>query len=377
MRTLKALALVLVWGAMAQPSVAAGVWSKSKTERVDEIVRGFLAGRGENAPSAISAGVSIDGELVVAEGWGEAQPGVPAGPDTQYQIGSLTKQFTAAAVLTLIERETSVASVDTRLTLDKPLRDLFDGVASWELPGAPPLTVRSLLTMTSNLPNFTAEPPPETDPWGAMPANRLLGEVKKLSPRAWPNSFSYSNTSYFLLSEILEMRAPDTAKFAGDSRYRAFLRSELFVPAGMAATGFASDAAVTVATPTYLRRARFGKPDWFKGSGDVVSTVRDLFAWDKALMEDRIVSPQVRKAMFAASAPISPLLAYGMGFYVERAPGMTIYSHSGTVPGFTAFNAIIVETGKPGWIGITVLTNSDGIDDLQRLADALAVVALE
>ena len=102
MRTLKALALVLVWGAMAQPSVAAGVWSKSKTERVDEIVRGFLAGRGENAPSAISAGVSIDGELVVAEGWGEAQPGVPAGPDTQYQIGSLTKQFTAAAVLTLI-----------------------------------------------------------------------------------------------------------------------------------------------------------------------------------------------------------------------------------------------------------------------------------
>ncbi len=378
MRVLTALVSMVVWGLAAMPSTAAGPWSQSKSQRVDDIVAQFLASREPaHQPPALSVGVGVGGELVVAKGWGNAQPGAVADADTLYQIGSLTKQFTAAGVLKLIERDAGAAMASEPLTLDRPLRQLFDGVTNWEMPGAPPITVRSLLTMTSNLPNFTAEPPPESDPWGAMPASRLLGEVKKLAPTAWPNSFSYSNTSYFLLSEIIEMRAGGQMPVDGASQYREFLRSELFTPAGMVHTGFASELEAEVATPHYRRHARFGKPDWFKGSGDVVSSVRDLFAWDKALMEQRVVSPRVRELMFTPSAPITPSLSYGMGFYVERAPGLEIYSHSGTVPGYTAFNAIVVEKGKPGWIGVTILTNSDGIEDLQRLADAIVVVALE
>jgi CubicO group peptidase (beta-lactamase class C family) len=378
MRVLAALVSVVVLGSAAMPSMAAGPWSEAKSQRVDSIVSRFLASREPGQqPPGLSIGVGVGGELVVAKGWGEAQPGAAADADTLYQVGSLTKQFTAAGVLKIIERDSGAAMSSAPLTLDRPLRQLFDGVASWELPGAPPITVRSLLTMTSNLPNFTAEPPPESDPWGAMPASRLLGEVKKLAPNGWPNSFAYSNTSYFLLSEIIEMRAGGQMPPGGVSQYREFLRSELFQPAGMTRTGFASELESEVATPHYRRHSPFGKPDWFKGSGDVVSNVRDLFAWDKALMERRVVSPRIRDLMFAPSAPITPALTYGMGFYVERAPGLDIYSHSGTVPGYTAFNAILVEKGKPGWIGVTILTNSDGIEDLQRLADALAVVALE
>jgi D-alanyl-D-alanine carboxypeptidase len=372
MRIIAAFALTVI--ASATPAAAAGLWSSGKADRVEAIVERYLD---HNQPMALSVGVSLDGELVVARGWGEARPGLKADVDTLYQIGSLTKQFTAAGVLTLMEREAEKPAA-TALSLDRPLRDLFGRATAWEVAGAPPITVRSLLTMTSNLPNFTKQPPPETDPWGAIPASRLLTEVKKLTPNGWPNSFSYSNTSYFLLSEIIEMRAPPASRGVDASAYREFLQTELFQPAGMTRTGFAGHVpAAEVAVPQRRRDIGFDKPDWFKGSGDIVSSVADIFAWDKALMQGNVVSPETRELMFSRQAPITPLLAYGMGFYVERVPGLRIFSHSGTVPGYTAFNAIIVELGKPGWISVTILTNSDGLEDLPKLADELAVVALE
>lgn len=382
MRALAAFAFGIVVALASQGGrVSAGPWTDAKSKRVDEIVAKYLEDSdAERRPPSLSIGVGVGGDLVVAKGWGDVRDGVAADSRTLYQIGSLTKQFTAAAVLKLIDQGRSGNAQGFRpLTLDRPLRELFDGVSSWEQPNAPPLTVRSLLTMTSNLPNFTKEPPPQSDPWGAMPASRLLSEVKKLTPKAWPNSFSYSNTSYFLLSEIIEMQVAPAEGPDGESRYHDFLRSEIFRPAGMRDTGFTGDAFASqnVAEPNFHRHVGFGKPDWFKGSGDMVSSVADLFAWDKALMDDGVLAHALRDQMFAPQAPIGPSLAYGMGFYVERAPGMLIYSHSGTVPGFTAFNAIIVENEKPGWISVTVLTNSDGVKDLQRLADQLAVVALE
>ena len=377
MRAFAALVFAALLAAAASPAEAAGAWSTGKSAEVDHIVTRFLRFRHPHSarPPAISVGVSVGGELVVAKGWGEAQPGIAADANTVYQIGSITKQFTAAAVLKLIEREASLSGAAAPLTLDRPLRELFDGVETWETPGAPPITVRSLLTMTSNLPNFTHEPLPSIDPWGAIPADRLLTAIKKLKPKAWPNSFSYSNTSYFLLSEIIEMRSVRGAR----GGYRDFLRSELLEPASMHSSGFVGDLPpfVLTAKPYYRRRPAYHQPDWFKGSGDVASSVADLFAWDKALMEGRVVSPAVRDLMFSAAAPISPTLSYGMGFYVEHPRNLDIFSHSGTVPGFTAFNVIVQERGKPGWISVTILTNSDGVGNLQRLADAIVVVALQ
>lgn len=371
---------ILMAASLAANAAAATAWSKHKSDKVESIVdRFFEFYTSQHGPLALSIGVSVAGKLVVSKGWGEARPGLAADGNTLYQIGSLTKQFTAAGILKLVDDERFAAS--ERLTLDQPVSSIFGGPTQWQLAGAPPITVRSLLTMTSKLPNFTRDPPPETDPWGAMPADRLLNEIKKWSPTGWPNSFTYSNTSYFLLSEIIERQCAVPNNALGIcGGYQPFLRHSLFAPAGMSRTGFAGDIAYgPVAEPHYQRHGRpaFGHPDWFKGSGDIVSSVRDIFSWDKALMEGDILSDRARQAMFTPWARITPSLAYGMGFYVERAPGMTIYSHSGAVPGYTAFNAIIVEDDAPGWISVTVLTNCDGITDLQRMADALAIVALE
>ena len=140
---------------------------------------------------------------MLAKGYGEAAPGVPASERTIYHVGSLAKQLTAAGVLDLIDRGATLRS-GARLSLDAPLTQIFSGVEHWANAGERPVTVRSLLTMTSNLPNFTRRPPAATDPWGRIGAPELLSAIKSLRPWGWPDSFEYSNTSYFLLAEIME-----------------------------------------------------------------------------------------------------------------------------------------------------------------------------
>lgn len=373
----KAIVLLLLFACMTgSPACAAGAWTPAKSDKVNDLVGLFLKRHGplpqQRPPPAMSVGVAVNGALVVADGWGDARPGVKADANTVYRIGSLTKQFTAAAVLGLIDRDQRSAMP---LTLDRPLRELLDGVEDWEFAGAPPLTVRTLLTMTSNLPSYTRAPPASADPWGAIPADKLLSEVKKLRPTAWPNSFAYSNTSYFLLAEIIEMHSGAEGV---RGNYRDYLRRTLFEPAGMTSTGFGDTSGVgVIAMPHYRRPPTFVQPNWLKGSGDMTSNVVDLFQWDKALMEGRVVATNVRDLMFAPHAAVSPRLSYGMGFYVEHPEHLDIYSHSGTVPGYTAFNVIVRERGKPDWISVSILTNSDGVEDLQRLADAIVIVALD
>lgn len=379
MRAVVAVAIALIVACVAPGVQAAGVWTPDKTAKVKDLVELFLKRSGpSNAhrpPPAMSVGVGINGRLEVADGWGDARPGVKADARTVYHIGSLTKQFTAAAILKLVERDAASTVSLAPLSLDRPLRDLFDGVEHWEMPGAPPLTVRSLLTMTSSLPNYTRDPPSSSDPWGAIAADRLLGELKKMKPTAWPNGFAYSNTSYFLLSEIIEMRAnADSSR----GNYRDFLRRELFEPVGMSSTGFGDrSAAGVMARPHYRRAPTFVQPDWMKGSGDMTSNVVDLFQWDKALMEGHAVSPEIRALLFQPATVVTPRLSYGMGFYIERPDKLDIYSHSGTVPGYTAFNAIVRERDNADWISVSILTNSDSVEDLQRLADAIVIVALD
>src|SRR5690606_18759532 len=146
--------------------------------------------------------------------------------------------------------------------------------------------------MTSNLPNFTRRPPPETNPWGRIGAPGLLSEVKKMRQGGWPNSFEYSNTSYFLLAEVIEETiAP------GEPRPRShedYLRRTIFPRAGLVETGFVGSYAPgsVVALPVGRRVPVFDQPSWLKGSADIASSAADLFAWNKAFMEGRVLPPE-------------------------------------------------------------------------------------
>lgn len=352
----------------------AGEWAPDRSARIDGLVAHFLRTErldGARPPPALSIAIGIDGRLVLAKGYGEARPGAAASERTVYHIGSLTKQFTAAAMLRLVEDGARAPLSGHPITLETPMGAIFRGVDNWTAAGEPPITVGSLLTMTSNLPNFTRLPPPNVDPWGAVPAPRLLDELKKLSPHGWPNSFEYSNTSYFILAQIMEVLRPGGE--SGTGSYRDYVRAVTIAPAGMTHTAFvgAYAPASDLAKPHYRRRPAFTKPAWLNGCGDMASNVVDLFAWNKALMGGFIIGPQSLEAMFSDAARVGPTTYYGMGWFVAHDEAWDAYSHSGSVPGFTSYNAVRKRQNAPGWLSVTLLTNADGVEGLDELADDL------
>jgi CubicO group peptidase (beta-lactamase class C family) len=377
-RAISKLAVIGILVTTGADGTSAAGWSVHKSARVEALVAHFLRPRRLDAtppPPSLSLAIGVGGELVLAKGYGDAGAGRRATERTVYSIGSISKQFTAAAVLHLIEDGALAPLSGARLGLDTQMREIFSDVDAWTAADEPPITVRSLLNMTSNLPNFTRRPPANVDPWGAVAAPQLLSALKKLAPSGWPHSFEYSNTSYFLLAEIAE-RATDTRRTGGES-FRDLVRGEILARAGMTATGFAGEeaAGVELARPEYRRRPAFAQPDWLKGSADMTSNALDLFAWNKALMERKVIGPESLHAMFGEGGRVGPMSYYGMGWFVDHEDGWDKYRHSGTVPGYTSLNAIFSPREAPTWISITLLTNADGIEGLDALAEDLFELA--
>ncbi|AHB50405.1 hypothetical protein W911_16185 [Hyphomicrobium nitrativorans NL23] len=367
-------------------AVSAAAWTPKKAAEANRVVEQFLVHLNASHPdlpeAALSLAIGSHDELLLAKGFGEAAPGVPATAHTVYHIGSIAKQFTAAAVLDLIARHAHLRN-GTLLSLDLALADIFDGVEHWTAHGRGPqkhaVTLRNLLTMTSNLPNFTRRPPPATNPWGRIGAPELLSEVKKMRPWGWPNTFEYSNTSYFLLAEVIEEAvAPGEAR---PSAYYDYLRRNIFPRAGLIETGFIGHYAPgsEVAIPVGRRLRVFDQPSWLKGSADMTSSAADLFAWNSAFMGGRILQPESAALMITGTGRVSPEIYYGMGWFVEYRRDHEVFSHAGIVPGYTSINMIAAETGGDrGWTSVTLLLNTDvAPDDLQNLAKELMRLAQE
>lgn len=369
----------------------AGEWSTARTARADVLVKQFLARVDAAAPglpdASLALAIGTERALVLGKGYGEARPGVGADAHTVYHVGSLAKQFTAAAALDLIGRGARLAD-GTPLGLDLALSRIFKGVEHW--PGADagqgqqPVTVRSLLCMTSNLPNFTRLPPASTNPWGRIGAPELLSELKTLRPSGWPNTFEYSNTSYFLLSEAIE-----EAILPGEAvprAHRTYLRRTIFPRAGLRDTGFVGDYAPgsEVARAIHRKPAAFDQPDWLKGSADVASSAADLYAWNAAFMSGRVLPEDLARLMVSDAARVTPDLYYGMGWFVEHRAHRDVFTHSGQVPGYTAYNLIATAPrggGEPlahgSWISVTLLVNADMVEGLDMLAEDLLRIASE
>lgn len=382
---------------LASPA-AAQSWSPSKSAQVDQIVAHFreLNGADDATLPSLSLSIGVGGRMVASKGYG-ASDGKPVTGRTLYEIGSITKQFTAAAALELIKSGAIAAHSHARLALTTPLSAVFGNDPFWK--AQPWLTVGRLLTMRSNLPNFTRRPPDGADPWQPISADVLFRDIEKEPPSAASDDFDYSNTNYFLLAELMEQSVlPGKAQ---PESYHALLRKRIFEPAGMDETRFIddkpasfdpdasvwpakpvsaalSDQTATWALPDYGRRRRpaFIHPDWLKGSADAVSSAVDLFAWDKALMDPKIVPPDIRDTLLSGQARVSPTTYYGMGWFYEQKDDAAVYSHSGAVPGYTSYNEIVRQ--KDGrWFSVSILSNSDQLDGLSDLADSIAYVITE
>jgi D-alanyl-D-alanine carboxypeptidase len=386
----------------ALPSVAsAQSWSADKTQQIDQLVDRFRGVKSDGATlPTLSIAIGIDGQLAMAKGYG-ASDGKPVTEHTQYEIGSLTKQFTAAAILELIRDGATRVNSQAKLSVNTPLVDIFGKSSYWA--AQPWLTVGRLLTMTSNLPSFTRRPPDDANPWEPITAEHLFKDIENSTPPGVSDDFDYSNTNYFLLAEMMEQVVMPGEP--NPESYHDFLRKRIFEPAGMVNTSFIgeqrddldppdpyappevqsqpiSTASVeqgaALASPDYRLRSRppFTNPDWLKGSGDMVSSAIDLFAWHKALMSAQVPA-EVRDQMFSDASRVTPFVYYGMGWFCEHKDSQDIFSHTGAVPGYTSYTAIIrLKTGGK-WLSITLLSNSDQLDGLDDLAGEMASVVLE
>lgn len=387
----------------ALPSVAdAQSWSADKAQQIDQVIERFREYKSDGAtPPALSIAIGIDGHLAMAKGYG-ASGGKPVTEHTQYEIGSLTKQFTAAAILELIRDRATRVNSQAKLSVNTPLVDIFGKNSYWA--AQPWLTVGRLLTMTSNLPNFTRRPPDDANPWAPITAEHLFKDIESSTPSTASDDFDYSNTNYFLLAEMME-QVVVPGELSPES-YHDFLRKRIFEPAGMVNTNFIgeqrddldppdpyaptevqsqpiSTASVeqgaVLAEPDYGLRGRppFTNPDWLKGSGDMVSSAIDLFAWHKALMSAQIVPAEVRDQMFSDASRVTPFVYYGMGWFCEHKSDQDIFSHTGAVPGYTSYTAIIRLKSAGKWLSITLLSSSDQLDGLEDLAGEMTNIVLE
>lgn len=356
------------WPTIAAPDAA--LWSAKKAEKLEALASKYVTAR-QRRPrpraESISIAIGTNSGLLTARAFGNAAPGQPATPETIYRIGSLTKPFTAFAALKLLEQGAALSD-GAPLSLTTPLNKVFGEVDHWRHRDGTVITFGNLLTMTSPLPNLTSRPPRALNPWGVEPAAQILRALKASSPRRVASTFEYSNTSYFLVSEVLD--AVLGVRQSGPNNFRDFLRSELIEKLRLRHTFFIGEQAranTKRAKPHYPAKPAFVEPDWLKGSADMLSTASDIYKFNKALFDGRILDPNLTKLMFSQLNRVSPYYWYGIGWFIKEQDGTIVYSHSGSIPGFTAYNRVVRKKNDNSWLAITILTNNTAVEGLDIL----------
>jgi len=285
--------------------------------RLDDLIEPLVAGQTFSG----SILVAREDRVLLTRGYGLADRtrGVPNTPATKFRIGSLTKAFTAAAVLLLQE--------DGSLDDDDPLARFIP-----DYPAGDRITLRHLLSHTSGIPNFTALP--EYDDYSQHPATwpGTIALFKDLPLEFEPGSrFRYSNSNYIVLTYVIEQAAGCT--------YAQFLQQRIFEPLGMHDTGYDhNDPALPEMSCGYafdsdageLREASHIDMTVPGGAGGLYSTVGDLFLWHRALCDDRLLTPASRELMFT---PVRNGYGYGWTIQTAFADRLTI-SHQGGINGF-------------------------------------------
>lgn len=331
------------------PAVVAG----ERGRALDEIVRR------ESHGAFWGAVIVVDGgEVLLEKGYGDAggHRGV-IGPDSWFDLGSVSKQITAAAVLRLAEMG--------KLRLNQPIGELLANVPKDKQA----ITVEQLLHHTSGLPVD-----PDADAASGGDRHKMVARVMKAKMASAPGErFVYNNVGYFVLAAIVE-------ETAGMS-FEDVLAEDVFVPAGMTATHTVSESAST--DPRETRRqsgmmrgpvttaSQYAWTWWFKGATGVVSSLEDLRKWDASLRGDRVLNKGSRAAMFAPGKG-----GYGCGWFVDyQGTSDARAHHGGSTPGYRSF--IIRLLNKPTMVAVLTDERSDVETIGRALMNAVAPAPTE
>jgi CubicO group peptidase (beta-lactamase class C family) len=258
-------------------------------------------------------------EIVFGKGWGMAniEDGIFFSPETPSDLASVTKQFTAAAILILYERDS--------LTLDTKVADFFpEFPAAWS-----DVTVHHLLTHQSGIPNYTDLIPFTAEGYDGLTNQDALNLVLQNPSLDFPpgGQTRYSNTGYLILAMLVE-------KISGTS-YSDFLEETIFGPLDMQSTFVHDEEAVvpsTMALPYDENDASYDYDCYTYGASGIYSTLNDMFKWDQALYTDRIIPQSTLQLAFTGYTGGDN--NFGYGWMVGSYRGYPSYRHGGYGLGF-------------------------------------------
>ncbi len=325
-------------------------------DQIDKVANDTLARTG--VPSA-SVAIVKDGQIVYTKAYGDARldPRTPATPQMRYSIGSISKQFTAAAILLLQEQG--------KLSLD-------DRVAKYipNLTRANEVTIRQLLSHTSGYQDYW--PQDYVMPMMLQPvtSQKILDMWARKPLDFEPGAkWQYSNTNYVIAGVIIERvaRMP----------LLQFLQERVFTPLGMASVSDTDQAKLGDTDPTgYLRYAlgplrpapKEGR-GWLFAAGELAMPAADLAKWDISIMDQKLMKPLSYRE-FGTEVLLKNGLGthYGLGVDVNSQAGRRALSHGGEVSGFTAQNIVFPDDRA----AVVVLTNQDAASASGAIASGIA-----
>lgn len=263
--------------------------------------------------------VSKDGAVVFRKGYGlaNAEHGVPNTPATKFRLGSITKQFTAMAILILQEQG--------KLRVDDPVgKYVDDAPGTWD-----GVTLHHLLTHTSGIHSYTSDLSYLTQMAQPETVKGMIARFKDRPLDFKPGEkFAYSNSGYYLLGAVIEK--------ASGTTYEAFLKRAIFDPLDMKDTGYDHPRTVLPLrasgydrTDAGLRNAPYLDMMQPYAAGSLYSTVDDLARWDRALSEGKLISKDSYARMY------TPAKAdYAYGWSVTTRAGRREIGHGGGINGF-------------------------------------------
>jgi CubicO group peptidase (beta-lactamase class C family) len=319
--------------------------------QIDALMRDYAG----NVPGT-SVLVVHEGLPVVRRSYGMAdlEQKILAAPVTNYRLASMTKEFTAAAILLLME--------DGRLNLDDPIRKWLPSLPE----AADPITIRELLTHTSGLIDYEDVIPADSN--AQVHDADVLHLLETQNHLYFPagSAYRYSDTGYSLLSLIV-------ARVSGQD-FATFLRERIFKPLKMQNTVAFEEGISVVAHRAFgysLQQGQWQRTDQsltsaVLGDGGIYSSIDDLAKWDAALYDGRLLKPATLKLAFAAATQTDdPNVQYGFGW---RISGESLW-HSGETMGF---RNVIIRFPKQR-LTVIVLSNRN---DPEPYPVALAIAKL-
>jgi CubicO group peptidase (beta-lactamase class C family) len=322
-----------------------------------ELLRSYMS---EQVNEGFSGSVLIvkNDKVLLRSGYGLANRewNMPNGPGVKYRIGSISKQFTAFSILKLAE--------EGKLRLDDKLSKYIP-----EFPKGDSVTIGMLLTHTSGIADMVHLPEFADNidrlPWSK---DSIIHFIEKKGYYFSPGArFDYCNTGYFLLAYIVEKASGET--------FRHYLRTQILDPLGLHDTGVNADDSVVSRmaqgyqmTDNSLLYCDFIDKSWLFGSGQVYSTIDDLYKWEKAYTSNAVLSEAYRKMIFSTGVNHP---SYGFGIGIDTFMNHVHYWHTGDESGFDSYAGRFVNDGTY----VILLSNDQFI--VQRMKEEIGHILFD